>query len=142
MFFNLFKRKIENASSLFAGHYVDVKVFYVQHFDEIPCVSFIGDIDTSKAYRYMQDNYAGEVTEIYQHNYFDHDKKEIFFNNTLFVLHDKRLIELGNNYCHVLHTNKQWGWENKVIKELAAFRMVTGSANDKVIGFARSNQVN
>ena len=108
----------------------------------MPCVSFIGDIDTSKAYRYVQDNYAGDVTGIYQHNYFDHDKKEIFFNNTLFVFKDKRLIELGNNYCHVLHTNKQWSWESKVIRELAAFRVATASADDKVIGFARSNQVN
>jgi len=143
MVFNLFKRRLSNVNSLFAGHYIDVRVFYVQLFNEIPCIGFISEMDSSKAYTYMRDNYAGEITATYQHSYFEYAQQEIFFNNTLFVLKDKRLIELTNNYCHVMHSSKQYDWAHRVIKELSVFRQETATANaNKIVGFARSNQVN
>ena len=93
-----------------------------------------------KAFDFIQSTYRGELTGIYQHNYFDHDKRDFFFNNTLFELKNKRLIELGNNYCQVLYTKDQHGWGQTMIKELSVFH-VTGDVN-KVIGFARSNNMN
>ena len=140
MFFNLFKTKVSQVNTLFFGHYVDPKVFYAVHFNKVPCISFIGELDTSKAFDFIQSTYRGELTGIYQHNYFDHDKRDFFFNNTLFVLKNKGLIELGNNYCQVLHTKDQHGWGQTMIKELSVFH-VTGDVN-KVIGFARSNNMN
>ena len=50
------------------------------------------------------------------------------------------MIELGNNYCQVLHTKDQYDWGQTMIKELSVFH-VTGDVN-KVIGFARSNNMN
>jgi hypothetical protein len=140
MFLKMLNRKWRKVNGLFAGHYIDAKVFYTMSFDEVPCIGFIGDVDTSKAFRYMNENYHGQVTAIYQHNYFDHDKQSVFFNNTLFVLSDKRLIELGNNYCHVLHTNIQYDWANAVIKDFAGMKM--GQANNQSIGFVRNNAMN
>ena len=127
-------------STLFLGHYVDPKVFYAVQFNTVPCISFIGEMDTSKAFDFIQSTYRNQLTGIYQHNYFDHDKRDFFFNNTLFVLKNKRLIELGNNYCQVLHTKDQCDWGQAMIKELSVFH-VTGDV-DKVIGFARSNNMN
>jgi len=140
MFFNLFRKDLSGVSTLFLGHYVDPKVFYAVQFNKVPCISFIGEMDTSKAFDFIQSTYRNQLTGIYQHNYFDHDKRDFFFNNTLFVLKNKRLIELGNNYCQVLHTKDQHGWGQTMIKELSVFH-VTGDVN-KVIGFARSNNMN
>ena len=140
MFFNLFRKDLSGVSTLFLGHYVDPKVFYAVQFNKVPCISFIGEMDTSKAFDFIQSTYRNQVTGIYQHNYFDHDKRDFFFNNTLFVLKNKRLIELGNNYCQVLHTKDQCDWGQAMIKELSVFH-VTGDV-DKVIGFARSNNMN
>jgi len=98
MFFNLFKTKVSQVNTLFFGHYVDPKVFYVVQFNKVPCIGFIGELDTGKAFDFIQSTYRNHVSGTYQHNYFDHDKRDFFFNNTLFVLKNKRLIELGNNY--------------------------------------------
>ena len=103
-------------------------------------MSFIGDLDAGKAFDFIQSTYRTQVKGIYQHNYFDHDKRQFFFNNTLFVLKDRRMIELGNNYCQVLHTNDQYDWGQTMIKELSVFH-VTGDVN-KAIGFARTNNMN
>jgi hypothetical protein len=140
MFFNLFKTKVSEVNTLFLGHYVDPKVFYTVQFNKVPCISFIGELEAGKAFDFIQSTYRNQVTGIYQHNYFDHDKRDFFFNNTLFMLKNKRLIELGNNYCQVLHTKDQYDWGQTMIKELSVFH-VTGDVN-KVIGFARSNNMN
>lgn len=141
--FSLFRQRMGFANALFQGHYVDVKVFYTLQFKVIPAVSFIGELDGSKAFNYLHDRFQYKITGIYQHTYFDHDKKDIFFNNSLFVFKDKRVIELAGNYCHVLHTGKQYNWAHDLVRELSAFRMEATPANDtKVIGFARSNNMN
>ena len=140
MFFNLFRRDLSKVNTLFLGHYVDPKVFYAVEFNRVPCISFIGELDTGKTFDFIQSTYRYQLTGIYQHNYFDHDKRQFFFNNTLFVLKNKRLIELGNNYCQVLYTKDQFDWGQTMIRELSVFHL-TADAN-KIIGFARSNHVN
>jgi hypothetical protein len=137
MLFNLFKPKIARVNSLFPGHYVDPKVFYALQFNVVPCISFIGELDTGKAFDFIQNTYRHLVTGIYQHNYFDHDKRDFFFNNTLFVLKNERMIELGNNYGQVLHTKDQYDWGQTMIRELSVFH-VTGDINNE-IGFVRSH---
>lgn len=140
MFFNLFKTKVSKVNALFLGHYVDPKVFFTVQFNGVPCMSFIGEIDTGKAFRYIESNYGAQIKASYQHNYFDHEKRDFLFNNTLFVMRNKRLIELGHNYCQVLHTKDHFSWGQTMIKEISVFH-VTGDAN-KVIGFARSTSMN
>ena len=143
MVFNSFNRRIGNVPTLFQGHYLDAKVFYIIEFNTIPAVSFIGDLDGSKAFEYIDERFRYAIMGIYQHNYYDHDKKDIFFNNTVFVFKDKRMIELAGNYCHVLHTIKQYKWAHDLTRELAAFKADNTSANDnRVIGFARNGNMN
>ena len=140
MVFNLFKKDLSKVNTLFLGHYLDPKVFYTVQFNKVPCISFIGELDAGKTFDFIQSTYHLQVKVIYQHNYFDHDKREFFFNNTVFVLKNKRLIELGNNYCQVLHTKDQYGWGQTMIKELSVFHVTVDE--NKVIGFARSTNMN
>ena len=49
------------------------------------------------------------------------------------------MIELGNNWCQVLHTPAQQGWANELIAELSQFKIVNSEA---VIGFARQTVAN
>ena len=141
MLLRFFKRKLD-VSGLFMGHYVDPKALYVMLFNELPCVSYIGELDTSKAFEYIANGYKAQLKNVYQHNFFDHDKQQTFFNNTLFVLSNKRMIELGNNFCHVLHTKKQYDFGTNMIKEMASFRMTAEAANEnRIIGFSYSNHI-
>lgn len=139
MFWRLFRRKVNDTIGLFNGHFVEAKAFYAMQFDAVSCVSFVGDIDASKAFALINDSLKNEIASTYQHSYYDHNEQKMFFNNTLFVLTDQRMIELGSNWCQVLHTQQQHGWANELIKSLAAYRIVN---NEPVIGFARQPAVN
>ena len=139
MFWRLFRRKIGDTIGLFNGHFVDAKAFYALEFDAISCVTFIGDIDTGKAFTYINDTLGADIINVYQHSYYDHAEKQMFFNNTLFVLRNRRMIELGNNWCQVLHTPKQHGWANRIIEQLVPYKT---KSTEPVIGFARQAAVN
>lgn len=141
MFFNLFKTKVSKVDTLFLAHYVDVKVFYTMQFNKVPCVSFIPELDTSKVFEYIDNQYRDQITGIYQHNFFDHAEQKLFFNNCIFVLKDNRMIEAGNNFCQVLYTTKQYAWAQNILKEFAKFRL-NESVNERLIGFARNYNMN
>ena len=132
-------RKFKDVIGLFNGYFIEVKALYVLEFDTVSCVSFIGEVDVTQAFALVSERLKNEIITVYQHAYFDHKEKKMFFNNTIFVLTNKRMIELGNNWCQLLHTPGQHGWANAVIKELSQFRVVNDEA---VIGFTRQAVAN
>ena len=58
----------------------------------------------------------------------------MFFNNTIFILKEKRMVEFGNNWCQVLYTPKQYAWANVLIEKLSHFKIEN---KEPAIGFAR-----
>ena len=141
MFFKLFKTKVAKANTLFVNHYVDVKAFYAMQFNKVPCVSFMQGLDTAKVFEYVDTQYRKQITGIYQHNFFDHERQQLFFNNCIFVLKNNRMIEAGNNFCHVLYSDKQYKWAQEIVREFAKFKMEE-SVNEKLIGYARNYNMN
>lgn len=139
MLWRLFRPKIYEVLGLFNGHFIEVKALYALLFDDVSCVSFIGEIDTSKAYELITERLKMEIVSIYQHSYFEHKEQGMLFNNTVFVLRHNRIIELGANYCQLLHTPRQYGWAYTLIKEMSAFRI---KSEEKAIGFARQTSDN
>ena len=138
MFYRLF-RKIRDAVGLFNGYFIEVKALYALEFDAVSSVSFIGEVDTTKAFTLISERLKNDIAAVYQHSYFDHNERKMFFNNTIFVLTSSRMIELGNNWCQLLHAPEQHGWANTLIEELSQFRIVN---NEQVIGFARQAVAN
>jgi hypothetical protein len=134
-----FFRKIKNVIGLFNGYFIEVKALYALEFDAVSCVSFIGEVDTTKVFALINERMKDEIVNVYQHSYFDHNEKKMFFNNTIFILTNNRMIELGNNWCQFLHTPQQHGWANALIEELSQFRNVN---SEPVIGFARQAVAN
>ena len=132
-------RKFGDVVGLFNGYFIEVKALYALEFDAVSCVSFIGEVDTTKAFALINEKLKNEIVSVYQHSYFDHNGKKMFFNNTIFILKNKRMIELGNNWCQFLHTTEQHGWANALIEELSQFRIVN---KEPAIGFARQAVAN
>jgi hypothetical protein len=138
-----FRRNINSFNMLFNGHYIDVKALYILRTGNIPCISFIGEIDVTKAFAYIKENFGADVKQTYQHSYFDHDNRKTYFNNTIFIMSNKRMIELGNNYCHLLYEVDDYDWACDLLEALADFRNVAGTTSaTQVIGFARQAEMN
>jgi hypothetical protein len=89
---------------------------------------FIGDMDITKAYAFVKDNCKANIISTYQHSYFNHDDKKVYFNNTIIVLSFERMIEIADNYCQVLHTTDQYTWARQLVNELAQFKIERDAA--------------
>jgi hypothetical protein len=102
------KRNGRRAENIFEHYYIESKAFYVYRFNNIPCTTFIDDIDLSKAFSYIRDTYADNIVDVYQACYYDREEGKQVFNKTCFVLNNKTLIELGNSYAKVLFANNNY----------------------------------
>lgn len=147
MKWTLFKTKLSYANNLFNGHFVDVKAFYAARFNRLACVSFIGEIDITQAFNFVMQHCSDDIVDTYQHSYFNHDEQKVYFNNTVIVLTQKRVVEIAGNYCQVLHTPDGYDWARWLMKELANFRVMTANmqqttAYTKVTGFAGAAELN
>lgn len=131
-----FLRRIKVLDLLFNGHFIEVKTFYVLQFDKVPCLCLIGNIDVTRAYTHITEVLGCEVVSVYQHLYFDHEEQRTFFNNTVFVLTQNRMVELGKVYVQLLHTPKDYVWANNLMKALTEFRMDETPIQTQVVGFA------
>lgn len=145
MLFRFLKRTYTNAQ-IFSGHFVDVKAFYTFEFNIIPCITFIGDMDITKAFAFVKDNCKPDIISTYQHSYFNHDDKKVYFNNSIVVLNAKRMIEIADNYCQLLHTANQYNWARKLVNDLAQFRIerdiTPAFRHTPVVGFAKEAEMN
>ena len=99
----------------------------------------IRHIDTSKAYELIIETFGKEIPAVHQFNTFDYNEKKALFNLTIFVLKNKRIIELGYDYAEILYTGKHCKWADDLLSSLANFRV---TERTKVIGFVNSELMN
>ncbi|CAN5446819.1 hypothetical protein BH11BAC3_BH11BAC3_44110 [soil metagenome] len=138
---NIFRKEVKEMNAIFNGHYIDIKAFYAWHFNKVPCVHFIDQIEVTKACAHINERYKYYIDSIYQHAWHDYDEGKMFFNNTIFVLNNYRMIELANDYCQLLFTPKQFTWSTEMMNEIIGFRKVAPK-EVRIMGFARQPETN
>jgi hypothetical protein len=127
-------RKVKYVNGLFMNNYVDARVLFMTRFKRLANITFIRDIDASKAYAMIMDRFASEITEVYQHSSFDYGENKALFNMTIFVLTGNRIVEVGCDYAEVFFTSDQYNWATGLLADLSSCRM---AERTKVMGFVR-----
>ncbi|MEO5891639.1 MAG: AAA family ATPase [Ferruginibacter sp.] len=109
---------------IFDANYIDAKSFYLQEFNRTPCMSFINNIDVSKAYEYIESENAGQVLAIYQSNYYSWQQNRLEFNRTIFRLKNKVMIELCNDYARILFGDNRYDYANRLIEVFSGYKSI------------------
>ena len=133
--FNFFGERIRNINSLFENNFIDSRVLFATRFNTLANISLIKHIDTARAYTMILEKFENEITTVHQYNTFDYNESKVLFNMTIFVLRNKRIIELGYDYAEILFTAKDYNWADALLSDLADFRVID---RRKVMGFANS----
>jgi len=110
-------------ASIFENHYLESKAFYLYRFKRIPCMTFIDDIDATKAFEYVRKKYSHRVVDIYQACFFNRQAEKHQFSKTLFVLDNRMIIELAGNYARILYPNNLFHIADKLLTALNDFRL-------------------
>lgn len=103
----LFEQKILNANYLFDDYYLNAKSLYVQLYEGLPNVSFIGQVDGEKSFDALKEKLGKRIVGIFQYQCYHRKKKAFQFNATLLVLDSQCVVELDSSYCEILHNGRQ-----------------------------------
>ena len=141
--FRKLRNRVRNMNGLFHGHYVGAGPLYVELFKQVPNVLFIPELDTAKVLRHIYDRYKADVLDIYQHQYFEHKEKQVYFNNTIILFKERKLVELTDVFIQILFANVNDEWVDKLTREVVEYRIEPVPAKEnRIIGFARHNDAN
>jgi len=86
-------------------------------------MTFIDDIDATKAFEYVRKKYSHRVVDIYQACFFNRQAEKHQFSKTLFVLDNRMIIELAGNYARILYPNNLFHIADKLLTALNDFRL-------------------
>ncbi|HEX6181530.1 MAG TPA: ATP-binding protein [Chitinophagaceae bacterium] len=109
-------------SSVFDHWYMDIKNFYVYHFQKMPCVTTVDKIHTDKVLKHIKTEYAEAVTGIYQRSDYNRKKKKCLYSTTIIVLRDNCMVELEDDYCQILHTIDDYDMACKLAGEASRYK--------------------
>jgi hypothetical protein len=123
LFARLKQRMIKHRNTtIFYGNYIEVKAFYVQEFKKAPCISFVNNVDVTKAFEFVKQGNAGRVLTTYQRNYFNWQRQRQEFSRTIFKLENKVMIELGDEWVEILFANNNFDYANKLVEVFKEFK--------------------
>lgn len=138
MIWRIFQRRIINPTAVFNGPFFDVRTLYVIEYDRMPSISAIGEVDGGSVYAFVKERLGASIINVWQHSYYDFQEGGVVFSRSVFQLGGNRMIEVGAEYCEVLH-HGDFGWANELITALAHFRL---RPKEAPIGFARTGNLN
>ena len=106
----------QGAGLLYTNNYIEVKSFYLQLYRRVPCISFINSIDTHNVYQYIRDGKAGKVLQVYQRNFYNWTQQRQEFSTTLFILANKTMIEMGDEYAEILFSDNRYAYAKELME--------------------------
>lgn len=109
--------KFSRPVAVFENNFVEVKAFYMQEFKQVPCISYISNIDVTKAFNYLKEGNGGKVNGIYQYTWYNWQKKQLEFSKTVFKLGNRVMIELGHDYAEILFDETNYAFACNIIEK-------------------------
>jgi hypothetical protein len=133
------QQKIMAANSIFQNSFLDCKAYYMYAYQQVPCITWVDQVNTAKVLKHIQTEYAGAITGIFQYSKYDRKKKKSLYSTTIILLKDNCLVELGGDYCEILHTHEDYEMANAFIKEASRFKRREKKKNFEINLIAKDN---
>ena len=113
----------KRTAGIFEHHYLEAKSFYMYRFKTIPCTTFVDEIDINKAFEYLDKNSKDITEDIYQACYYDWTQSKQVFSKTLFVLKNRVMVELMNDYARILYPNYRYNEADNLVNIFSAYKL-------------------
>ncbi|MEO6637977.1 MAG: AAA family ATPase [Ginsengibacter sp.] len=114
--------KSKNNDQLFDQSFIEVKAFYVKLFNAAPSVAYIENVDTKKIFELIQDGKYGKVKDVYQRIYHDWDDDKVKFSKTIFVIENKLMIKLADDWLEIYFGLKDFTRANKLLEDFKTLK--------------------
>jgi hypothetical protein len=114
--------KSKNSNDIFDQRFIEAKAFYMKLFNTAPCVAYIGNVDTKKIFELINVNRYGKVRHVYQRIYHCWDDDKILFDKTIFILKNKMMVKLGDEWLEIYFSTKYYNRANAMLNEFKTYK--------------------
>lgn len=128
-----------NAESIFGDSFLDGKTYFMFCYQQVPCITWVDQVDKDKVLKHLKENYAEAIISIYQHVKYNRKKRKGLFYMTFILLRDRCLVEICNSYCEIYHTHEDYDMANMLIKELSRFKVREKKKNVEINLISKGN---
>lgn len=111
-------------TDLFDNYFVDAKKFYFKEYKTIPCIAFIGNINSEKVFDLVNRNEYGKVIATYQRNYYNWQHERIEFGRTIFKLSNNMIVNLSDDWVEVLFDKTDYELSNKMLNDFKTHKAI------------------
>lgn len=133
------QQKVIAADSIFQNSFLDCKAYYMYVYQQVPCITWVDQVYTEKVLKHIRTEYAEAITGIFQYSKYDRRKKKSVYNTTIILLKDNCLVELGGEYCEILHTHQDYDMANELVREASRFKRREKKRNFEINLIAKDN---
>lgn len=103
---NLYNQKVINTQNVFDNRFLDSNNLYLQYFNALPSLHYIGQIDGQKSFNAFNEKFGSMIKHIHKYRWYKHKQKKYEFDRTVVILNNKCLLEFGPEYFEILHDGK------------------------------------
>lgn len=116
------QQKIMDANSIFENSFLDAKAYYMYTYQQVPCITWVSQVNTEKVLKHIRTEYKDAITGIFQNSMYNRKKRTTQYSTTIILLQENCLVELGGDYCEILHTHQDYEMANTLVKEASRFK--------------------
>jgi hypothetical protein len=114
--------KKQQTQAIFDDHFIEAKAFYLKEFKTLPCIMYIGNIDSNKVFELIRSNRYGHVKAAYQRNWYNWQQERLEFSKTIFKIDRQLMVRLGDDWAEILFSNADFARANKMIDEFKVIK--------------------
>lgn len=101
------EQKIINANGIFDNGFLCGKSLYLYCSGNIPCASYIGNIDGEKAFKAVKEKFGHLIKSVHTYNNYDSRKKKYNFSDSFLIMQNNCVLEFDHSYCEIYHNGLQ-----------------------------------
>lgn len=100
------QQKMIGMHKIFDEPFLDSKILYLYHFNELPNLHYRNHTDGEKAFDAFRETFSERIISTHQYRWFHHGKKKFHFDKTVLILDNHCMLEFDDDSCQLLHNNK------------------------------------
>ncbi|MDF2187044.1 AAA family ATPase [Paraflavitalea sp. CAU 1676] len=116
------EQRVISANSVFGRYFIDCQALYMYCFTSIPSISYVDDIEGETAFDAFREQYKDHISSVHTYRWIRRKDKDVEFDDTVVILHDRCVLEFGEGYCKILHNEERKEFTSGLISYLRGFK--------------------
>lgn len=120
------------STSLFSGHFIDTKNYYLHEFGLLPSVTVIRQVDFEKAYETLRKEFAAQIEQEFHYSAINPRKLKDEREESVIRMKEQILLEMGDGYAEIYHSNPQGPLYKALLARISLMRGGTRSRRQEI----------